>query len=513
MSTMTAHIFGYPQADRVIVPAPNEPMSVAREVIRALYTDALGVVLRDHRGDLHRWTGMSWPELELRDVRSAVYQFLERSQYVQPTEGVKPFAPNRKKVDDVIDALRAIVLLDSSADAPTWAPPFSDDPPAAQIVSMANGLLHVPTRTLLPHTPRVFNHHSLPFSFEVDAPEPSAWLEFLRQLWVDDEASIATLQEAMGYILGGDTRLQKIFLLVGPKRAGKGTIGRVLTGLLGGHNVAAPTLANLATNFGLQPLINCPLALIADARLSSWGDGKIVVERLLSISGEDSLTVDRKYRDPWTGRLPTRFVILTNELPRLADASGALASRFIALVLTRSFYGGEDVRLTDRLLSEAPAIFNWALQGLDRLNARGHFVNPEAGVEAIQQLEDLSSPVLAFIRDSCQVGPFEVKVERLWLAWKRWCESDNRHAGTREVFGRDLRAAVPTVRRVKARSEDGRIPTYVGIALRTPDQGGGPADLGPPGYDHRHGPGGPRADSYVGPAEELDSDGAGDVER
>lgn len=88
-----------------------------------------------------------------------------------------------------------------------------------------------------------------------------------------------------------------------------------------------------------------------------------------------------------------------------------------------------------------------------------------------------------------------------------------RHAGTREVFGRDLRAAVPTVRRVKARSEDGRIPTYVGIALRTPDQGGGPADLGPPGYDHRHGPGGPRADSYVGPAEELDSDGAGDVER
>lgn len=82
MSTMTAHIFGYPQADRVIVPAPNEPMSVAREVIRALYTDALGVVLRDHRGDLHRWTGMSWPELELRDVRSAVYQFLERSQYV-----------------------------------------------------------------------------------------------------------------------------------------------------------------------------------------------------------------------------------------------------------------------------------------------------------------------------------------------------------------------------------------------------------------------------------------------
>jgi len=513
MSTLTAQVFGYSQADRVIVPPPTEPMSVAREVIRALYTAPKGVILRDHRGDLHRWSGTCWPELELRDVRSAVYQFLERAQYVQSTDGLKSFAPNRKKIDDVVDALRAIVLLDSAAKAPTWNP-FNDDPPAAQVVSMANGLLHVPTRTLLPHTPRFFTHHSLPFPFEVDAPAPSAWLEFLQQLWADDPSSIATLQEVMGYVLGGDTRLQKIFLLVGPKRAGKGTIGRVITGLLGGHNVAAPTLANLATNFGLQPLINRPLALISDARLSSRGDGKIVVERLLSISGEDSLTIDRKHRDPWTGRLPTRFVVMTNELPRLSDASGALASRFILLVLTKSFYGGEDVRLADRLLSEAPAIFNWALQGLDRLNARGHFVNPESGVEAIQQLEDLSSPVLAFIRNACQVGPFEVEVGRLWRAWKAWCESDNRYAGTREVFGRDLRAAVPTVRRVRARSDDGRTYTYVGIALRTADQRQGPADPGPPGSDHRRGPGGPRTDSYAGPLEaELDTDGANDVER
>ena len=57
----------------------------------------------------------------------------------------------------------------------------------------------------------------------------------------------------------------------------------------------------------------------------------IAVERLLSISGEDTLTIDRKYRDPWTGRLPTRFMILTNELPRFTDSSGALASRFVDL--------------------------------------------------------------------------------------------------------------------------------------------------------------------------------------
>src|SRR5262249_45815776 len=135
------------------------------------------------------------------------------------------------------------------------------------------------------------------------------WERFLGELWPGDDNAIASLQEVFGYLLAGDTSQQKAFMIVGPKRAGKGTIGRVLTGLLGPHNVAAPTLASLATNFGLSPLIGKPLAVISDARLSTRADSKIVVERLLSISGEDSLTVDRKYKDPWTGRLPTRFVI------------------------------------------------------------------------------------------------------------------------------------------------------------------------------------------------------------
>jgi putative DNA primase/helicase len=158
---------------------------------------------------------------------------------------------------------------------------------------------------------------------------PEVWLRFLHDLWGDDKQTTSTLQEVFGYVIGGDTRQQKIFLIVGPKRSGKGTIARVLTGILGRHNVAAPTLAGIATNFGLQPLIDKPLGIVSDARLSGKTDRSIVVERLLSISGEDSITVDRKYRDPWTGRLPTRFLILTNELPKLMDSSGALASRFI----------------------------------------------------------------------------------------------------------------------------------------------------------------------------------------
>ena len=81
------------------------------------------------------------------------------------------------------------------------------------------------------------------------------WLAFLRTLWGNDVELINCLQEMFGYLVSGDTCQQKMFLLVGPKRGGKGTIGRVLTRLLGRHNVAGPTLSTLGTNFGLQDLI------------------------------------------------------------------------------------------------------------------------------------------------------------------------------------------------------------------------------------------------------------------
>ena len=138
----------------------------------------------------------------------------------------------------------------------------------------------------------------------------------------------------------------------------------------------------MAQNFGLAPLIGKPLAIISDARLGGRTDGQVVVERLLSITGEDWLSVDRKFLPAWHGQLPTRFVILTNELPKLGDASGAIASRFIVLrliILLRQ----EDLSLTRKLLEEAPGILVWAIAGRDRLAARGYFVQPTSARQAL----------------------------------------------------------------------------------------------------------------------------------
>ena len=82
-----------------------------------------------------------------------------------------------------------------------------------------------------------------------------------------------------GLMLTTDTRYQKIFMIVGPKRSGKGTIGRVLTAMLGKSNVANPTMASMTGEFGLWPLIDKQLAIISDARVGKRADPSVVAEQ------------------------------------------------------------------------------------------------------------------------------------------------------------------------------------------------------------------------------------------
>jgi putative DNA primase/helicase len=462
--------------DRLIVASPSDPMAVARQFVDDGFRDQNGVaLLRHHRGTFRRWSGTCWPESEGDAVRADLYRWLEGAHYWKATKNgsdLSPFSPTMPKVAHVVDALRAIAYLDATVSPPAWLD-GRVDPPADAIVAMRNGLLDMRARKLVPHSPAFYSPHALPFDFDPNATAPARWLRFLRELWPDDDESIDTLQEVFGYVLSGDTRLQKLFLTVGPKRSGKGTIGRVLTGLVGIANIAAPTLSSLTTGFGLQPLVDRPLAVISDARIGTRVDSMTAVERLLSISGEDTLTIDRKYLPAWTGRLPTRFLVLTNEIPQFRDASGALASRFVMLVLNVSFYGREDPALTDALLGEAAGIFNWALDGLERLRDRGHFMQPRSAREALRQLEDLSSPMGAFVRDVCTIGhDQQVGKDDLYDAWKRWCEDEGyARAGTKATFFRDLRAAVPGVIANRPREGEGRRQVLLGIAISASEPG------------------------------------------
>ncbi|MEV5310530.1 phage/plasmid primase, P4 family [Streptomyces sp. NPDC052610] len=451
------------------LPAPSNPLAVARRLLPDWQTPDGQLTCRRWRGSWMCWTGTCWRELEEQRMRAHLYERLEHATYSAPGKDGEPevreWAPTKQKISNLLDALSAITLLPTETDAPAWIgqePHGQNDGP---IVACRNGLLRIRDRALPPHCPGFFNLVSVPFDYDPDATAPT-WERFLGQIWPTDPDAIQALQEWFGYVLSGRTDQQKILLMVGPSRSGKGTIARVLKELVGRDNLAGPTLAGLGTNFGLSTLVGKPLAVIADARLSG-NDNSQVVERLLTISGEDTIDIDRKYRQPWTGKLPTRLVILSNELPHFGDSSGVIARRFILLNMTVSWLGKEDPTLFDRLIAEMPGILNWALEGLARLEAKGRITEPSSSREAVTTMQDTASPTSAFVRERCTTGPAcNVPVDTLWAVWRDWAEDNGVRPGTKQVFGRNLLSVVPQLNRTRPRDAYGRqVATYNGITL------------------------------------------------
>jgi len=439
-------------------------MATARRFLDDEFQGDDGPVLLRSRGLWYRHLGPNWEEMLDEDLRARAWLWLDAAKKLAKEGAIEPFKPSKGQVDSAIDALRAVALV-PGINVPGWLPGFTGADPK-DLISLSNGMLHIESRRLLPHTSAYFTLNSLPYGWD-DECHPGEWLRFLEQVFPGDEESKQTLQEMFGYLLTSDTSHQKMFLVIGPKRSGKGTIGRVLGALVGRSNLVSPTLTSLTNEFGLQPLIDKLVAVVPDARVSRQSNTQAIVEKLLMVSGEDDISVNRKGISAWSGKLSARFVILTNETPQLGDASGALAGRFITLATRQSFYGREDRSLGDRLMVELPGIFRWALDGLDRLRQRGYFIQPEAGKEDAEEMADINSPVSAFVKECCDVGPtLMVDKDELYQAWVEWCTSEGRSfPGTKSTFGKDLRAAVCGLNVYRPRESGSQGANYTGLSL------------------------------------------------
>ena len=194
----------------------------------------------------------------------------------------------------------------------------------------------------------------------------------------------------------------------------------------------------------------------------------MVVERLLSISGEDTLTVNRKYREQWTGKLPTRFMVISNELPQLGDASTAIAGRFVPLLLTRSWLGKEDHGARGRAPAELPGILNWALDGLERLERAG---TASPGRRRRRGDHHAAGPRLAGRRLRPRPlrprpGRTRSPVDELYAAWRSWAEDNGHHASRSRSSAATCAPRHARIRVGQPRDGDERKRVYYGITLK-----------------------------------------------
>jgi putative DNA primase/helicase len=436
-----------------VVPPPNEAYSVAKIMHRDLWSEDR---LAHLGGAFFEWTGTHWREPSAGGLSSALYDWIADKVY-ETKNGKTKYPTTRAKVGDLEAALRALAHREQEHST-------------RALVPFLNGQLDIESGKLYPHDPAYFNTYVVNMPYEPNAAKPETWIKFLADVWQGDDEQASTLMEWFGYVLSGRTDLQKMLLWLGPPRGGKGVTGRRFEDVYGGRaNIAAPTLSDLAERFGLQSCIGKPLIKIADARLGGHKESGLALERVLAIVGEDSLTVDRKNREPWTGHLPGRIMVMTNELMRVRDNSGAFVSRLLVVESEQSYVGREDRTLDRRTQAELPGIVRMALDAYRRLVARGDFVQPSGGEGALHVLTDMSAPVQAFVRDRCEIdGESVATKDDLYHAWRTWCENAGTLPGDKATFLRDLYAAYPgKIRPGKVGASDDRTPVVRGLRVRT----------------------------------------------
>jgi len=416
----------------------GKPVEIARDFKVACIPDLIHVA-----GEWLAFDHNHYRPHEPREIRSRLQSWMHSGVN---SETGNPTFVNRKVLDDVMDALANTSFHPAAfAKPPTWLKDEEGDWNPKLCLPMENGLLNVVSTDMQPNTSRLFSRNGVSYAYDDFAPLPYRWLDFLNELWPDETESHACLQEAFGIALTGLTKYQKIWLLLGPPRAGKGTILRVLTSMVGEANVAGTPLRKLGTEFGLKQLLGKSLLTVGDARLGKNADVGAITETLLNISGEDTVSVGRKFLDDVSERLNARIWIAGNLDLALPDQSGALGMRYIPLVLTRTFHPHEqDPDLEDKLVAELPSILAWALAGLRRFLANGErFTISEAGRKRLQAIGRHGSPVQTFIKEVCVLDAAaevaKVDLFEAFEGWSREVDLTSRH--TLSSFARELSPA------------------------------------------------------------------------
>lgn len=359
---------------------------------------------------------------------------------------------------------------------PSWLEFDRPDFPMHEVVSCANGLLHIPTRERRRHTPAAFITHALPFKYIKKAKRPKRWLRFLDELWGDDVEAIRLLQEWFGYCLVPDMRMDTALLIVGPPASGKTTIEMIQTEMIGRQGVQAISFDSLGERFGLANLVGKNLVVMSDLKV-----GKRVsrrgVQSLVTIIGRGGIDIENKgIKHIPTVYLTTRFLLISNGVPGLPDASGAILRRFKALQLLDAVpEEKQDINLVAELRGEMEGILNWALQGYDRLMKRGRFVQPASGQGVLDDLLRQGSPVRMFTEERCNIDTdpkSKVQTEKSKLfsdfqQWERdWGIRDNT---SRDQFFKELKEINPRITDTRPSGTDTTRPRYVRlISLKMP---------------------------------------------
>jgi putative DNA primase/helicase len=356
----------------------------------------------NHAYGLSEWRhyerGM-WPAVSETSVKRKLSDVIEEAK----PEGIKPTASILASVTELTRV--KVFVPDEKWDA---------DP---DILICKNGALRISTGELENHRADHYATSAVPYEYRPGV-KTLAWDYFIRNTV---PVAAAFLQEFAGYALTTNMSHELAVWLYGPPGSGKSTFLAGLQAMLG-HRAGILGLADLEkSRFTLADLPGKTL-VVASEQPSAYLASTNTLNAI--ISGEP-LQVERKYRDPFTVIPRTKVCWAMNELPRVADANSGLFRRVKVVGFPELPEDKRDPEIKQLIEQEGAGILNWALEGLNRLNQRGHFEIPAGVLDATKQFRENNDVPALFIEDRCIQGmDFEMPAARLYREYKYWCEEN-----------------------------------------------------------------------------------------
>jgi P4 family phage/plasmid primase-like protien len=304
-----------------------------------------------------------------------------------------------------------------------------------------NGVLDLETRELREARPEDYLLGRLPVEYDPEAAiEDTRFKEFLLQSVKSDDRD--KLQEYAGYTLLKNAQpYKKALFLIGPTDSGKGTFLKTVEHILGEENVASETLYDLVnTRWGTHSIYG-KMANVSN-EVSPEGISNVGQFKMLT-GGEDKVPAEDKGVSKYRFTVTQKFLFATNEFPEVENADEAFYNRLLFVEFPNSFSGDEDETLLDDLRDEASAIFNWMLEGLDRLRENGGSFTSERTIDDKRDItKAFGSPIEQFAHNALEVTNISEHVvhkKQLYAAFTRYCDFIQADRETQTKFTRGLK--------------------------------------------------------------------------
>jgi putative DNA primase/helicase len=197
------------------------------------------------------------------------------------------------------------------------------------------------------------------------------------------------------------------------------------------HGVVAAIRLDDLDGFRLASLVGASLVYCDEAPRGRFNE-----QLVKSLIGGETVPVNRKYLSTVSLRLQGKWVVLGNHVPTITDHSTGFWRRWDLVPFGNTLPESErDPMLLNKImLTDMPAILNWALTGLRRLLARGNFdpKQPTPMATLLNSARIDSNSIQAWLQDvDLRLAPGGASVSRktqLYGHYRAWCEDNGLQA-------------------------------------------------------------------------------------